>query len=201
MDKPKDYSHLDKYEDHFDREVTHHDKVFDHPLGNNDPLSLVESSVENSIPLGDKLSSLESSIEGSVGSPRGFGEARGFSPHPPLQNERMPWHGTPDAPRPDVLEGEHHRYWREPIFQPKGKSGVPRGKHRKTFLPDKSALKTYLGSKPSSKKTGLTYCPKDDGFVLRSQCKACDMHIKNSTLNDNCKMKLAESKRLSRKKK
>lgn len=178
-----DYDYLDQYEGHFGREVAHKKKVFDEPLAN-DPLTRVEDAIGRPDPIRAPLSP----------SPvKDFYDVPKADPLPPVRPYGPMGYRGPDAPRPDVLEGEHHRWWREPPI-PRLRGGSPTGPKHPKARPD-------FRSRPapgSAHKLYMVRCPDKNGdWVADKACKTCKHHWWKDPIHGYCKLKAREADRLA----
>jgi hypothetical protein len=180
-----DYKILDEYDDFFEQQAGHMDKMFNHPL-DNDPLSMVEDSITNPTTLGP------------TPAPPGV-----IDPLPPLPvgrdiiDRRMPSMRSDPLPNP-TLPGER-RFWREPfISKPRGGSA--------TSMTSSNRGKS-IAYNPKIKGAEIRLCPKGkkdksgDTVIAGSEfCKSCDEYDPDDVLHHNCKVLARESDKLAGKK-
>jgi len=177
-----DYKILDQYEGDFDRNVAHADKTFGHPV-DNDPLHIVEQHIQSPHILRPQNPVIEP--------PDDYYKVPRSDPIPPPRQDFRPGgFRNPDAPRPDVLQGEHHAWWREPRIPPlrgtPGKS-TDRKPNLSSYHPRGHVNRPYL-----------VECPKRDGnFVTKSTCRKCEHYDSKAVQYDYCTLKKKEAKRVS----
>jgi hypothetical protein len=181
-----DYDYLNQWEDRFDKEAAHNKKMFDEPLAN-DPFTIVEDRIER---------------PGATHTPLNPSPPDDFydvpkSDHIPSPRPYGPMgYRSPDAPRPDVLEGEHHTLWREPRIPPlrstPGKSTKP-----VPYVP-------YRSSGGLGPKLEVTECPKEKDnpneaarLVTKQTCMKCEHYDFTAVLYERCALKKKEADRLS----
>jgi hypothetical protein len=165
-----DYKYLDQHDDAVEQQDAYHQKVFGEPI-DNDPLTMVENSV----------------VSGPPGQPPDSGPTWDPVGPPPIMRDpavtdRPVLHPrSPDPPDPTVPP--RGIPWREPRYQPLGKSvsGKPR-------------TSINLGSGRTAQSSGgtkKTWCPLEEGYVEKTQCLSCK-HVSGSVTGCKLKDKLAD---------
>jgi hypothetical protein len=175
MDDP--YGFPDPHDQLFDREIEDTLKVFDDPLAN-DPLSLLEYSIERTIvpPIDENiyspspiLSELEASIEGTTVPPT-FPDPHFHEPEipePPLYNRRLFVAPHSIQPPDPTLPGEN-RYWREPQL-PRPHLGTAATNPKSRFRPKYQRI----GKGSSKRKPNTVYCPAFKSYLSEDLCGLC----------------------------
>jgi hypothetical protein len=183
--KMSDYKILDQYEKHAEKEFAHADKTFDHPL-DNDPLHHVEQHIESPHMFRPQ--------DPVIAPPDDYYKVPKSGPIPPPRQDFRPGGFTgADAPRPDVLEGEHHAWWREPRIPPlRGTPGKSTKPVPRVSVPTRRG---YTSKKKDDGKTDMVRCPmRDDSLVPKKICKTCRHYRWKTPYHGFCKLKEKDSK-------
>lgn len=182
-----DYDFLDAYENSFDREAKGREKVFDEPLAN-DPLTLVEDSIEQARPpLGPPVSQVKGYYMPSAPAvppdPALTGRVDGHRLYNPMRQV------TPDPPNPYPPERSYP--WREPPIARPRMGGSGSGSKAKPDYQPKSKAST-------PKKEATVFCPKLDEYIPKSACNSsCPEYDPKDPIHGNCKLKKEEADKLS----